>query len=352
MDDGGLELLRRRCAEIPAVLRAALAAPLPPLREVAARSRWVVTGAGASAGPARIFAALLRRHLRACAEFVPLSAFAADRAADITDPGAVLVVVSQGLAPNARLALARAPSFAGCVVVTAAPSHPALAAPRSLGAIVLGHAPADETGLLLRVQGPAAATMVILRAIDALCEARGGAPPFEGHLDALPDGLPGDAPGLDDRAAEIASLGGVAIVTCDPGLELAHGLRWKWLEGPGTCDPPCWDVLQVVHGPLQHLLERPRLLLALEPAGDPGATALLDRLESLLGDASAMRRLRARSAGAAGFFDYDAGFNALVCAALARAPRDLVRWPGLGRDGALYDLGDAPCADDDAPGPR
>lgn len=352
MGDDGLHLLRQRCAEVPSVLRATLAARVPSLDALARRTRWVVTGAGASEGPGRLFAALLRRHLHACAAFVPLSAFAPERAADVTDPSAVLVVISQGLAPNARLALARTASFAACVVVTAAPEHPGLAGVRALGAVVVAHPPGDESGLLLRVQGPAAATMMLLRVVDALCLARGDAPPFDGHLDAVPDGLPDDEPALDDRSAALASAGRVAIVTCDPGLELAHGLRWKWLEGPATCDPPCWDALQMVHGPLQHLIERPRLLLALEPAGDPGAGALLDRLASIVGDGHPMRRLRARTAGVAGFFDYDARCNQLVCAALARRPRDLVRWPGYGRDAALYDLGAADPAGDERRGPR
>jgi fructoselysine-6-P-deglycase FrlB-like protein len=341
VSDGGLGLLRDRCADVPAVLRAALAVPLPPLDAVARRTRWVVTGAGASEGPARVFAALLRRHLHACAAFVPLSAFAPDRRADLTDPAAVLVVVSQGLAPNARLALARAPSFAACVLVTACPELPAVVAARELGALVVAHPPGPEGGLLLRVQGPAAATMILLRVVDALAAARGDVAPFEGHLDAAVDDLPDDACALDERAAALAAQGQVAIVTCDPGLEIAHGLRWKWLEGPATCDPPCWDALQMVHGPLQHVIERPRLLLALEPDGDPGASDLLDRVASIVGPSHPMLRLRARAAGVTGFFDYDVRCNRLVCAVLERCPRDLVRWPGYGRDAALYGLGAA-----------
>ena len=341
MSGDGLELLRQRCADVPAVLRATLAAPLPSLRAIARRTRWIITGAGASEGPARTFAALLRRHLHACAAFVPLSAFAPERAADVTDPSAVLVVISQGIAPNSRLALARAPAFAACVVVTACPEHPSLATVRALGAVIIAHPPGPESGLLLRVQGPAAATMMLLRTLDALAEARGDAPPFEGHLDAVPDGLPTEDVPLDERAAAMAAQGRVAIVSCDPGLELAHGLRWKWLEGPATCDPPCWDALQMVHGPLQHVLERPRLLLALEPGDDPGASALLDRLASIVGDGHPMLRLRARTAGVTGFFDFDARCNRLVCAVLARSPRDLVHWPGFGRDAPLYALGDA-----------
>lgn len=351
MTDDGLDLLRRRCADLPEVLRATLAAPLPSLRDLAHRTRWIVTGAGASEGPARLFAALLRRHLRACAAFVPLSAFAPERAADVTDPSAVLVVISQGLAPNSRLALGHAPSFAATLVVTACPGHPWLTSARALGAIVIAHPPGAESGLLLRVQGPAAATMMLLRAVDALAVARGDAAPFEGHLDAVPDGLPDDDVTLDGRAADLAAQGRVAIVCCDPGLELSHGLRWKWLEGPATCDPPCWDVLQVVHGPLQHVIDRPLLLLALEPGNDPGASALLDRLASIV-DGNPMLRLRARSAGVTGFFDFDARFNGLVCAVLARCPRDLVHWPGFGRDAPLYDLGNAVSSGDEGREPR
>lgn len=339
--DDGLPLLRERCAGVPEVLRAALAAPLPPLAEVARRTRWVVTAAGASEGPARLFAALLRRHLHACAAFVPLSAFAPDRAADVADPGAVLVVFTQGLAPNARLALARTASFARCLVVTSCPEAPGFAGARDLGAVFVVHPPGPERGLLLRVQGPAAATLTALRLVDALATARGDAAPYEGRLDALVDPPDDVEVALDERMLSLAAAGQVAFVSSDPGLELAHGLRWKWLEGPATGDPSCWDALQVAHGPVQHLLERPRLLLGLEPEGDAGASSLLDRVASIVGPSSPLLRLRARGAGAAAFFDLDARCNRIVCAVLARCPRDLVHWPGYGRDAALYDLGAA-----------
>ncbi len=341
MSDGGLSLLESRCRGVPDVLRSVLAAPLPSLRSLARRERWVVTGIGGSEGPARVFAALLRRHLHVAASFVPLSAFAPRRSADVTDPSAVLAVFTQGVSPNARLALASLPSFGGALVVTGTPDDPGLAAARDLGAVVASHPPGPEPGLLVRIQGPAAATMLALRLVDALAEVRGGAAPFDTRLaEAIPaEGCVATPLGREERA--LVDAGCVALVTSDAGLDLAQALRWKWLEGAGTCDPPVWDALQFAHGPLQHVWDRPKLLLALGSDGDDGAEDLRARLESLVDGRAPVRRLVARHAGALGFFDLDAQVNGLVVEALRGGARDLARWPGQGRDGALYGLGAA-----------
>ena len=109
-----------------AALRAALAAAPGRLRSFAARVPaldfdpravrcFCVTGVGSSAAHARFLTALLAEQGGLPARFVPLDAF--PRAGD---PADVLVVFSQALSPNARLALTQPEDWRSVLLVTAA----------------------------------------------------------------------------------------------------------------------------------------------------------------------------------------------------------------------------------------
>lgn len=316
MTASGLELLAARVAALPEVLDEALRAPLPPLGAFARARRWVTTGVGGSEGPARVMAGALRRALGACAGFVPLSRFACD-GADVG--GDALVVFSQGLCPNARIALAHK-GFAHTLVITAR---------GDVGAgVALRHPPRDEGAMLARVQGPAAATLMGLRVVAAL----GGEAVPEGIPAAVRDALaePGEALALDRP---------VALLRCDDELELAHGLRWKWLEATRRSDVAVYDALGFAHGPLQSCADRDAQVVLLTRDA-PGEVALWARVRAVLRETGcAVRSLPAALPGAWSFFEHDARWGAALCASLAAAGDvDLLRWPTQGRDGALYDL--------------
>lgn len=328
-------LLTSRCAALPSVLRDALAAPLPVMpRAMREAARWVITGTGASEGPARLFAWALRRHAGRCAEFVPLSSFAAGE----PPRGDALAVFSQELSPNARLGLAARKGYAHALLVTATPERPHARAAALDGVAICAHPPASEASLLLRVQGPAAATVAALRVAEEVAESVGAILSREA-IEALPDAVERAFRETARVAESLSFERPLALVTAPDDAESAHGLRWKWLEGTGAVDPPCWDVLQFAHGPWQHVVDRPYTLVSLERDGAPSRD-LFDRLASML-DPARHRLVRARATlpGAAAFFEHDACLNAMVCAALPHLDRDLARWPGVGADGALYDLG-------------
>lgn len=347
MNLSGLPLLDARLAALAPTLRRCLDTSLPTLPAPPHDAPFVATGIGASEGPARVFAALARRRLGARAEFVPVWAAAE---AGVT-PDTTRVVFSQGLSPNARMALGPSAGHRAPWLVTATPEGVAAGE-----AWVVAHPPAEESGLLLRVLGPAAATLTAVRLVCALAAQRGVAPPPEAAaLDAVPAAVEAALAAGHARAQSVAWTVDmpVALVTLDAGLDLAHGLRWKWLEGPAGCDPPVWDLLQFAHGPFQHRVGRPTTLLVLLN-GHPREALLFARLAAVVADdGHTLVPLRATLPGALAFFEHDAMLNALCRGALAAHPRDLTRWPGQGRDLPLYALdGDArpthDCRDDDA----
>jgi hypothetical protein len=314
--------LAERVGAVAAEVERAMAVPLVLPHEVLACRRWITTGVGASEGPARLLASRLRAGGRV-ADFAPVSSFA-----DGAPPADACVVVSQGLSPNARLPLARIGSYARTVLVTTVDADDL----RARGVIVVQHGPAAEGDLLLRVVGPAAANATVLRIAAAVGAGDDGGDVGEALATA---GARAKRALGDADAAALFDLAGLVAAGAD--AELAEGLRHKLLEGLGISEPPVWDVCSIVHGPLQSFYERDATLVLLERDGR--RTDLTDRLTRVLLPRHRVVRLRSALPGALALLDWDLQLDHLVLAALRARPRDLVDWPGKGRDAPLYDLG-------------
>jgi hypothetical protein len=283
---------------------------------------WITTGTGASEGPARALATLLRQ-AGVLAEFAPISSFA--EGAPQAD---VCVVVSQRLSPNARVPLSRAASFAHTLLVTTVSDAPK-------GVRVIKHGPRDEPGLLLRVAGPAAAMATciqIAHEVASFNQRNGLATPvvpLEAALSSARDRANAGKGSLHELAGFVAVGGDVA---------LADGLRNKVLEGLGVAHPPVWDLCGLVHGPLQSFYDRRATLVLLERDG--ATHDLTSRLMRVLDPARHhVIRLRSALPGPYALLDFELQLDWLVVDALRARPRDLVDWPGKGCDAPLYELG-------------
>ncbi|MBX3259680.1 MAG: hypothetical protein KF782_08300 [Labilithrix sp.] len=319
-----------------AVARAVDAAPLPPSPpELARFTRWVVSGVGASEGPARLLVGQLVE-LGLSARFLPVTSFlGAD--APTAD---VLVVVSQRLSPNARIPLRHRARYRATVLVTSLDPREdtrarALAAE---GATILQHGPPEEEGLILRVLGPALASRTVLHLAATVAALRGAPPSWTSRTGELGAAIAR----ARDAAVPVDPawvFGPSAILGAGDAGELAPGLRTKLLEALGVAEPPIWDLCGLVHGPLQSFFDGPRLLFVLEASDAPGGEALRRRLTEVLDPA----RHRVHVVGATlpsplCFFEWAAAFDAIVLDALRARPRDLADWPGKGRDGPLYGI--------------
>ena len=332
-----IEVLRERIARLPGCLADVITRRWDAAH-AALTEDVVVTGVGASAGPARLFAWLLADRLRLGARFVPLSAFAGEE----PPPARTLVLVSQGLSPNARLALRHLPRFERSLLITSTrPSNTGagvlVAEAQARGAAVVVLPPEAEGGTLLRVLGPAAAAL----AACAIVESARGA----GDLCAIARALPRVLASAGERARASAGHlaserldGPCALVSIgvDPAALQAH--RWKWLEGLRAGEPFGWDLMEIAHGPIQAAWRpMPFLVLASADGAPPDLLARLDRVLAPGGHPRAVLRSELRFPFS--FADHDAQLDALLLRVLDERPRDLRTLAIAAHDEPLYALG-------------
>jgi hypothetical protein len=312
-----------RVRRTPAVLAETLARPAPSFA-LRAGASVLLTGIGTSDGVARFAEAAFRHALRVRVTRLPLSSFVAD---DVKPQGQVLLVVSQELSPNARLALNRVREFEQACLFTSLPeSDPRLDEFRAAGGVVWSLPPAEERGFLVRVMGPPAAALAIARL--------GGVP----GLDAVPAAVEGAiARGFELAKAWPAGQLRAPLVATGWYASALELLAWTWMESLWVEAPPVWDALQVAHGPWQQRfgVEGPWLLLS-RPDDVPH---LFERLEQMAPMGQPMLHAPATLPAPLAFFEHLATVQALAAGLLLRDPRDLTRWPGQGTDGPLYELG-------------
>jgi creatinine amidohydrolase len=327
--------MQEAIAALPAALARALEVPLPEL--AAPVKRVLTTGIGLSEAPARILAALLV-DAGVCARFCVTSRVAHEsRAEDL------LVVFSQGLSPNARLALGDGSAARQRWLVTSIePERDDCADAAYLrGCVQRGVVPivlpvGVEIGPLVRFKGPLLGAALAMRLGAAL----GHDAPLGRSLSRIPECyriLP-----LEPASVELPlDDAPLALVSVGMQPEWVHAHRWKLLETLLRGDPPVWEALQFAHGPLQSCYEQHLTLLLFEAgrsATEP--SPLPERLVRTLHPAR-HRVLRLSSALPAplAFFEHAATLDALLLRAVERSGRDLFEWPARGGDGPLYDLG-------------
>jgi len=319
----------------------------------------VTTGIGTSEGHARHLAEVAARFCGQPARFASTGSLAGG-----SPPGARadwLVVFSQGLSANARYALAHVDDWGGVILVTglsAATSEEEGLDPEKRiwlehldrrGVVRLDLGCGTEYGALLRVIGARAGYVVawsLLRTLTA--RALGDATPLELETSALIRAQHGAAlesarafPTHTPLAPFFDAARSLLLVAEGGALEMVDQLTLKLAEGMLRPQPRAVDVLQFAHGPLQSLALRPTSILYLAPR-DPGPTseAWLSRFRSTLDPAlHDLRVLRAELPWPFAAVEYEALFDDLVLRVLAETEGDLVDWPGVDREAALYSVG-------------
>lgn len=344
-DPLGHALLAKRLAQIPGVLEGMLVRGPAPLKPATlASTRFIITGTGSSEAHARYLTMLLNLHTERAAAYLPLSGFTAQLQPAFT--GKTLVVFSQGVSPNAQIALRRRNDFSNTILFTATTPATALAAGKkdraallqsllNEGGELIEFPLAEEYTTLIRFVGPMAGYLACLQFTAQLASCRFKVPPANGILKLLNAQPPADL--LDAMAnAPARFAAGFSLVTAAPISEFAQNLACKFMEGVFWPCPPISDFLQFAHGPFQQTTAHPHPVVILQ--GDAPVEA------ELVGRSLAMLRevgldayvIHVDAPPLISIFGFESALNQLVFALMKRFGIDQVNWPGKGRDDKLY----------------
>ena len=344
-DPLGHALLAARIAAIPATLADMLArGPAPLLPATLTTRHFLITGTGSSEAHARYLVMLLNLYTDRAATYLPLSGF--------VDPapgafaGKTLVVFSQGVSPNAQIALRRRREFAHTILFSSTTPEAARAAGKPERAALLQgildeggelveFPLAEEYTTLIRFVGPMAGYLAALQFAAQFPGAR--APlPTGARLAAL---LSATAPAeLRDAMLRLPSAwsGGFNLVTAAPISDFSQNLACKFMEGVYWPCPPISDFLQFAHGPFQQMNAHPKPVIILQ-GGSAAEAEMVDRSVRMLHEVGlAAFVVRIEAPPLYSIFGYEAALNDLVFRVMRHLRVNQVDWPGKGRDDLLY----------------
>ncbi len=344
-DPLGHQLLTERVALIPSVLQGMLQDGLPALLPATLASRqFIITGTGSSEAHARYLATLLNLYTDRAATYLPLSGFT-----DAHRPafqGKTLVVFSQGVSPNAQIALRRSGDFAHTILFTASTPDSARSAGKhdrarllqglmDAGGQLVVFPLAEEYTTLIRFVGPVAGYLACLQFVAQFPGCRCSVPSSTALAEALaarPD------PALIEqfRRSRFRFAQGFNLVTAAPISDYAQNLACKFMEGVFWPCPPISDFLQFAHGPFQQMNAQPHPVLILQ--GDsPVEAELVQRSLRMLAEVGLEAHvLHVPLPPLLSIFGFEAALNALIMDLIVHFGVNQVNWPGKGRDDLLY----------------
>lgn len=344
-DPLGHRLLFQRMEQIPGELAGMLVRGLPQLRPATlASERFIVTGTGSSEAHARYFCTLINHCTDRAAAYIPLSHFVGQDLRLFSDR--TLVVFSQGISPNAQIALARCAEFRHTVVFTATTPNGARVSGKSeradlicdiveRGGDVVYFPLSEEYTTLLRIVGPLCGYLACLQFVSQLAGASIEKPKPEDILPLLDSAPPQSLlSGLLSSADRYA--GGFQMLAAAPISDYSQNLACKFMEGLFWACPSVSDFLQFAHGPLQQMAARPRPVLVLH-GGSRAEDELVERSRRVLdGLRIECHVLSIPASPLYSIFGFEAAFNRMILRAISQYGIDQVNWPGKGRDDALY----------------
>jgi len=345
MDSLGHDLLRRRLAQIPAVLAGMLAADSAPLLPATrASQRFIVTGTGSSEAHARYLVMLLNLYTDRAASYLPLSGFTDEHSPAFG--GKTLIVFSQGVSPNAQIALRRRTHFSHTILFSATNPETALRAGKADRAALLQQLLAEggeliefplaeEYTTLIRFVGPMAGYLACLQFVASLSSCRFCTPRADQILPLLEAAPSPELVEVMLRFPERFARG-FNLVTAAPISDFAQNLACKFMEGLFWPCPPISDFLQFAHGPFQQTTAHPHPVLILQGNSAIEAELVTRSVRMLREVGLEAYVVQVNAPPLTSIFGFEAALNQLVFRVMAERRVDQVNWPGKGRDDLLY----------------
>lgn len=344
-DSLGHEILGQRLDLIPGILEEMLAnGPRKLGATTLASERFIVTGTGSSEAHARYLATLLNLHTDRAAAYLPLSGFVDSPPANFA--GKTLIVFSQGVSPNAQIALQRRADFAHAILFSATTPQAAEQAGKpdraqllrdlqSDGGELVEFPLAEEYTTLIRFVGPMAGYLSALQFAGQFRESRVPLPDVQSLAPLLQAKAPQE---LRDAMCNLPSAftAGFNLITAAPISDYSQNLACKFMEGLFWACPGISDFLQFAHGPFQQMTAHPKPAIVLQGDGR-GELEMVQRSVAMLrGVGASAYVLKVDAPPLLSIFGFEAALNDAVFTTMRHLRVDQVNWPGKGRDDLLY----------------
>jgi len=256
------------------------------------------------------------------------------------------VVFSQGVSPNAQIAINRRSHFSHTVLFTATTPEAARLAGKldraallqtllDEGGELIEFPLAEEYTTLIRFVGPLAGYLAALQFAAQLASCRFPMPADEQILPLLAAQAPLD---LQEAMLNLPSAfsQGFNLVTAAPISDFAQNLACKFMEGLYWPCPPISDFLQFAHGPFQQMNAHPKPVIILQ-GNEPMETEMVQRSVCMLRQVGLGAYVISVDAPPLfSIFGFEAALNRLVFPVMRRLHINQIQWPGKGRDDLLY----------------
>ena len=248
---------------------------------------------------------------------------------------------SQGLSPNARLALTHSRAFGRTVLVSAARGESgersdALKRAEETGVTVIEMPAAPEYEVLLRILGPLIGYAVALqiaaaqRGVALRVDANAIATAITNAIERTTALLSGSDRRVFSDPITFVTTGGYGALTSN--------LCAKVTEGMFLQTPVAVDAIEFAHGTLQQAVGRNRTFIALSRNVAHDAE-LLARVHAVLEPQHHWLEMQALLPEPFQIFEHEAAMNVLVLDAIADRHLDQKEWPGKAQDQPLYSVG-------------
>ncbi len=312
-------------------------------------AHWVITGVGSSEAHARFLVHLIHTYSRATAEYRPLSAFLERPPMNAHHAG--LIVFSQGLSPNACLALRQHQHFAHTILFSAPIASILEDATEAMGLLVeqliqshsvtwVPFGEDTERGLLVRTLGPISG---YLAAIEWLQNTYPPGPKkiskvlFQDSLEqAMTTPLPFPAKKLLHKIQE----GEVFVMGASPEIEYSQNLAYKLIESLFLIHVRPQEILSFVHGSFQSLrYSQKKPVCLLLDQGSHKKQNLIERLQDLIDKLKGTSLfLRTNLPAPYTILAYELMLGQWTQQLLEETRLDIKNWPGKGEDPVLYEI--------------
>ena len=295
-------------------------------KTAAVGERFIVTGIGSSEAHGRYFEELVNRYTPAIARFVPLGNFFSEK--NLGDKKNTLVLFSQGLSPNAQIALIREKEFKHSIIFTS----------KKLGEskrrTVINIPIENEDGLLLRVIGPLLGYISIIQFININWPKSIPQVNPKVLITALSNS---DKLRVNKLTLE-AFKRGVVLLTEGQLCEYGKNLAYKLQEGAFIPMPPILDYLAFSHGTFQELIVNPKLVITLRTK-NKADQYLHNKAKMLFKESNALPlEISSELPAPWNVLEFEMTLNYFILKVIKKLKINQKEWPGKTKDASLYNI--------------